>query len=154
MTVDEFIDVLIGNRRYVNCIYLYNKIDTISMEEVDRIARQPYSVVCSVEEELNLDGLKKAIWEVRSSQPSFPAFPSSLPATSQDTMTTDIQYLSPVFHLCLSATRPAAHIHETKRSSSRSNRANSSEERCDNRRRSQCYPSLYRFQVQICFSLW
>lgn len=64
ITVDEFIDVLIGNRRYVNCLYLYNKIDTISMEEVDRLARQPYTVVCSVNMELNLDGLKRAIWEV------------------------------------------------------------------------------------------
>lgn len=32
ITVDEFIDVLIGNRRYVNCLYVYNKIDTTSME--------------------------------------------------------------------------------------------------------------------------
>ena len=64
VTVDEFIDVLIGNRRYVNCLYLYNKIDTITMEEVDRLARQPYTVVCSVNMELNLDGLKKAIWQV------------------------------------------------------------------------------------------
>ena len=66
ITVDEFIDVLIGNRRYVNCIYVYNKIDTISMEEVDRIARTPNSVVISCELELNLDGLRKAIWEVRN----------------------------------------------------------------------------------------
>lgn len=65
ITVDEFIDVLIGNRRYVNCIYVYNKIDTISMEEVDRLARTPNSVVISCELELNLDGLRKAIWEVR-----------------------------------------------------------------------------------------
>jgi len=64
LTVDDFIDVLIGNRRYVNCLYVYNKIDTISMEEVDRIARQPHSVVISCELGLNLDGLKKAIWEV------------------------------------------------------------------------------------------
>lgn len=63
ITVDEFIDVLIGNRRYVNCLYVYNKIDTISLEEVDRLSRLPYSVVISCEMELNLDGLKKAIWD-------------------------------------------------------------------------------------------
>lgn len=63
VTVDEFIDVLIGNRRYVNAIYVYNKIDTISMEEVDRIARLPHSIVISCEQDLNLDGLRKAIWE-------------------------------------------------------------------------------------------
>lgn len=63
VTVDEFIDVLIGNRRYINMLYVYNKIDTTSMEVVDKIARQPHSVVISCEMELNLDGLKKAIWQ-------------------------------------------------------------------------------------------
>ena len=63
ITVDEFIDVLIGNRRYVSCLYVYNKIDTIDMEQVDKLARLPKSVVISVELELGLDGLKKAIWE-------------------------------------------------------------------------------------------
>jgi len=61
VTVDEFIDVLIGNRRYIRCLYVYNKIDTISMEEVDRIAREPNSIVISCEKELNLDGLKMAV---------------------------------------------------------------------------------------------
>ena len=28
-----------GNRRYVKCLYVYNKIDVCSMEEVDEIAR-------------------------------------------------------------------------------------------------------------------
>ncbi|KAL7005031.1 Ribosome-interacting GTPase 2 [Cystobasidiomycetes sp. EMM_F5] len=63
ITVDEFIDVLIGNRRYVQCLYVYNKIDTISIERVDEIARQPNTVVISCEDELNLDGLRKAIWD-------------------------------------------------------------------------------------------
>ena len=35
-TEDEFIDVVTGNRIYVPCIYVYNKIDQISIEEVDR----------------------------------------------------------------------------------------------------------------------
>jgi small GTP-binding protein len=39
-SVDEFIDVVLGNRKYIKCIYCYNKIDQISMEEVDRLARQ------------------------------------------------------------------------------------------------------------------
>ena len=37
-----------GNRKYIKCIYLYNKIDTITIEEVDEIARRPRHVVCSV----------------------------------------------------------------------------------------------------------
>ncbi|XP_073217919.1 developmentally-regulated GTP-binding protein 2 isoform X2 [Lepidochelys kempii] len=42
---DEFIDVIVGNRVYMPCLYVYNKIDQISMEEVDRLARRPNSVV-------------------------------------------------------------------------------------------------------------
>ncbi|RKP02151.1 hypothetical protein CXG81DRAFT_11101 [Caulochytrium protostelioides] len=62
-TVDEFIDVLIGNRRYVRCLYCYNKIDSISIEAVDALAREPNTVVISVESELNLDYLVERIWK-------------------------------------------------------------------------------------------
>lgn len=44
-TADELIDVISANRVYLPCLYVYNKIDQISIEEVDRIARQPNSVV-------------------------------------------------------------------------------------------------------------
>ena len=44
-TADELIDVIIGKRVYLPCLYVYNKIDQISIQEVDRIARQPNSVV-------------------------------------------------------------------------------------------------------------
>lgn len=30
---------------YMQCLYVYNKIDQISLEEVDRLAKQPHSVV-------------------------------------------------------------------------------------------------------------
>ncbi|GFG36491.1 hypothetical protein Cfor_11829 [Coptotermes formosanus] len=59
-TADELIDVISANRVYLPCLYVYNKIDQISIEEVDRIARQPNSVVVrvmeinSLEMELNL----------------------------------------------------------------------------------------------------
>ena len=42
---DQLIDVIEGNRKYMECLYVYNKIDQISLEEVDRLARQPHSVV-------------------------------------------------------------------------------------------------------------
>jgi uncharacterized protein len=42
---DEFIDVVTDNRVYLPCMYVYNKIDQIAMEEVNRLARQPHSVV-------------------------------------------------------------------------------------------------------------
>ncbi|RKP22233.1 hypothetical protein SYNPS1DRAFT_20306 [Syncephalis pseudoplumigaleata] len=61
-TIDEFIDVVLGNRKYINCLYCYNKIDQISLEEVDRLAREPNSVVVSCEQNLNLDYLVDQIW--------------------------------------------------------------------------------------------
>jgi len=30
-TVDEFIDVILGNRKYIKCLYCYNKIDQVSL---------------------------------------------------------------------------------------------------------------------------
>ena len=33
--VDDLIDAIEGNRKYMKCIYVYNKIDTISIEDVD-----------------------------------------------------------------------------------------------------------------------
>ncbi|CAD6188270.1 unnamed protein product [Caenorhabditis auriculariae] len=62
-TVDEFIDVIQGNRVYLTCLYVYNKIDQISIEEVDRLARLPHHVVISCEMNLNMDYLLEKIWE-------------------------------------------------------------------------------------------
>ncbi|KAB0401141.1 hypothetical protein E2I00_011483, partial [Balaenoptera physalus] len=42
---------------------VYNKIDQISMEEVDRLARKPDSVVISCGMKLNLDYLLEMLWE-------------------------------------------------------------------------------------------
>ncbi|KAF8898472.1 P-loop containing nucleoside triphosphate hydrolase protein [Infundibulicybe gibba] len=63
ITTDEFIDVLIGTRKYLPCLYVYNKIDSISLEQVDKLARQPNSVVISCEMDLNLDYLVERIWD-------------------------------------------------------------------------------------------
>uniref|UniRef100_A0A0N5AQ93 CID domain-containing protein n=1 Tax=Syphacia muris TaxID=451379 RepID=A0A0N5AQ93_9BILA len=62
-TVDELIDVIQGNRVYIQCLYVYNKIDQISIQEVDRLARQKHSVVISCEMNLNLDYMIEKIWE-------------------------------------------------------------------------------------------
>ncbi|KAK2710559.1 hypothetical protein QYM36_011926 [Artemia franciscana] len=63
-TADELIDVISGNRVYLPCLYVYNKIDQISMEEVDRIARQPFSVV--VRNEWKLHDVFKVIFYTRA----------------------------------------------------------------------------------------
>ncbi|KAG8656492.1 hypothetical protein MANES_04G143600v8 [Manihot esculenta] len=46
-TVDDLIDVIEGNRKYMKCIYVYNKIDVIGIDDVDKLARQPNSIVIS-----------------------------------------------------------------------------------------------------------
>lgn len=61
--VDELIDVIEGNRKYVKCLYVYNKIDTVCIEDVDRLARLPYSTVCSIRLNLNVDTVLELIWE-------------------------------------------------------------------------------------------
>jgi len=63
ITTDEFIDVLIGTRKYIPCLYVYNKIDAISLERMDKIARTPNTVVISCELGLNLDYLIERIWD-------------------------------------------------------------------------------------------
>lgn len=63
-TVDDFIDVMEGNRRYIKCLYVYNKVDMCCMEEVDEIARRPTSIPISCSANLNLDGLLERIWEM------------------------------------------------------------------------------------------
>ncbi|KAF8357039.1 hypothetical protein PRIPAC_92034, partial [Pristionchus pacificus] len=62
-TIDEFIDVVEGNRVYLPCLYVYNKIDQISIEEIDRLARKPHHIVISCEMNLNMDYLLECIWD-------------------------------------------------------------------------------------------
>uniref|UniRef100_A0A665WQM2 Developmentally-regulated GTP-binding protein 2 n=1 Tax=Echeneis naucrates TaxID=173247 RepID=A0A665WQM2_ECHNA len=62
-TPDEFIDVIVGNRVYMPCLYVYNKVDQISIEEVNRLALRPHSVVISCGMKLNLDYLLETLWE-------------------------------------------------------------------------------------------
>ncbi|KAG2424175.1 hypothetical protein HXX76_014708 [Chlamydomonas incerta] len=63
-TVDDLIDVIEGNRRYIKCLYVYNKVDMCSMEEVDEMARWPNSIPISCSMKLNMDGLLERIWEM------------------------------------------------------------------------------------------
>jgi uncharacterized protein len=69
ITVDQLVDVIQGNREYKPCLYLYNKIDTVTIEEIDSLARMPHSLVGSVRQGFNIglphedDPLKTKIWE-------------------------------------------------------------------------------------------
>lgn len=62
-TADQFIDVIVGTRIYMSCVYVYNKIDQIPLEEVDRLARRPHCAVISCELKLNLDYLVENLWD-------------------------------------------------------------------------------------------
>ncbi|KAJ7630520.1 P-loop containing nucleoside triphosphate hydrolase protein [Roridomyces roridus] len=62
ITTDDFIDVLIGTRKYIPCLYVYNKIDAISLEQMDKLARSRNTVVISCEMNLNLDYLVERMW--------------------------------------------------------------------------------------------
>jgi len=60
---DDLIDVIEGNRKYIPCLYAMNKIDAISLEELDLIDRIPHYVPISAEHEWNLDEFIEKIWE-------------------------------------------------------------------------------------------
>lgn len=62
-TIDELIDVIEGNRIYVPCIYVLNKIDQISIEELDIIDKCPHYVPVSAKDEWNFDELMEKIWD-------------------------------------------------------------------------------------------
>lgn len=39
ITVDQFIDVVDGSRKYLPCVYVLNKMDQISVEDIDKLMR-------------------------------------------------------------------------------------------------------------------
>ncbi|KAG5884820.1 hypothetical protein JTB14_012028 [Gonioctena quinquepunctata] len=62
-TSDDLIDVIEGNRIYVPCIYILNKIDQISIEELDVIYKIPHCVPISAHHRWNFDDLLEKMWE-------------------------------------------------------------------------------------------
>lgn len=62
-TSEDLIDVIEGNRIYIPCIYVLNKIDQISIEELDIIYRIPHTVPISAHHKWNFDDLLEKVWE-------------------------------------------------------------------------------------------
>jgi len=62
-TMEDLIDVIEGNRVYIPCIYLLNKIDQISIEELDIIYKVPHCVPISAHHRWNFDDLLEKMWE-------------------------------------------------------------------------------------------
>ena len=61
--VGDLIDTIEGNRKYLKCIYVYNKIDTISIEEVEELMREPLNCCISIHMDLGIDIMLDKIWQ-------------------------------------------------------------------------------------------
>lgn len=65
-TEDDLIDAIEGNRKYVPCIYVLNKIDKISIEELDMIYRIKHAVPVCAHLKWNFDDLLDKCWDYLS----------------------------------------------------------------------------------------
>lgn len=65
-TTEDLIDVVEGNRVYIPAIYVLNKIDQISIEELDIIYKIPHCVPLSAHHKWNFDDLLEKMWEYLS----------------------------------------------------------------------------------------
>ncbi|PSR71782.1 hypothetical protein PHLCEN_2v12283 [Hermanssonia centrifuga] len=63
ITADDLVDVIEGNRVYIPAIYVLNKIDAISIEELDLLYKIPMSVPVSSRDWLNIDELVEKMWD-------------------------------------------------------------------------------------------
>lgn len=63
VTADQLIDVIEGNRVYIPCLYVLNKIDQLTIEELTIIDQIPHNVVISAHHGWNFDELLEKIWE-------------------------------------------------------------------------------------------
>jgi len=62
ITTDQFIDVIEGNRSYIPCLYVFNKIDAITIEELDILDQMPNYVPISSFHKWNLEELMEEVW--------------------------------------------------------------------------------------------
>jgi ribosome-interacting GTPase 1 len=63
-TVDDFIDTIMKDHRtYIKCLYVYNKIDSISLDFLDNLAREPHTVVMSCELDLGIQDVVERCWD-------------------------------------------------------------------------------------------
>ena len=61
--VDDLIDAIEGNRVYIPALYVINKIDQITIEELDLLDQIPNYVLISAHLKWNLDELLEKIWD-------------------------------------------------------------------------------------------
>ena len=51
------------HRTYIKCLYVYNKIDSISLEHLDKLAKEPNTAVMSCELDLGIQDVVDQCWE-------------------------------------------------------------------------------------------
>ena len=61
--IDDLIDTLEGNRCYIKGLFVYNKIDTVFMEDVEELANLPDSVILSANKGYGNDYFLEKIWD-------------------------------------------------------------------------------------------
>lgn len=62
-TVDDLIDIIMkDHRKYIKCLYVYNKIDSVSLDFLDKLAREPHTVVMSCELDLGIEDVVDRCW--------------------------------------------------------------------------------------------
>jgi uncharacterized protein len=63
-TVDDFIDVIMKeHRKYIRCLYVYNKIDSISLDFLNQLAHEPSTAVMSCELDLGVMDVVDRCWQ-------------------------------------------------------------------------------------------
>ena len=62
-TAEQIVDTVLGNRTYIPCIYVMNKIDAITVNELDLIYKLPHCIPVSAEQKWNFDDLLEMMWE-------------------------------------------------------------------------------------------
>ena len=62
ITVDQFIDVLEGNRAYIPVLYVFNKIDQLTIEELNILDQMENYVPISSQHQWNMEELMDTIW--------------------------------------------------------------------------------------------
>ncbi|KAH6686316.1 TGS domain-containing protein [Plectosphaerella plurivora] len=63
-TVDDLIDIIMkDHRKYIKCLYVYNKIDSVSLDFLDKLAREPHTAVMSCELDLGVKDVVERCWQ-------------------------------------------------------------------------------------------
>ncbi|EME42925.1 hypothetical protein DOTSEDRAFT_72383 [Dothistroma septosporum NZE10] len=63
-TVDQFIDVIMKDHRtYIKCLYVYNKVDAIGLEHLNKLAREPNTEIMSCELDLGITDVVDRCWD-------------------------------------------------------------------------------------------